>query len=185
MKAVPLMMPLIACLAVAAPTQGHAAEPMKPSGAMESVMSAEPSDFYQSAASVNEFEIEASKLALERSSDPDVKAFAATMVKDHEEMAQKLANLAARKNADLPKELLKRHQLMLDSLKEEDAGPGFDANYREKMVLSHQEAVSLFDQSAKASPDPDIRKFALSSMSSLQAHSARAQKMAGEAKKKP
>ncbi|TDU28255.1 putative membrane protein [Panacagrimonas perspica] len=185
MKALPLMCLLAGLAAVSGATPSlSAAEQMKPSGAMEAVMSSDPSDFYESAASLDQLEIEAGKVALERSTDADIKAYASAMVKDHTASSQKLTNLATRKNVDLPKELLKRHQLMLDSLKEQDAGPGFDANYRMKMLLSHKEAISLFDQSAKESPDPDIRKFALSMMTMLQEHGSRAQKLDDEARKK-
>jgi len=184
MKALPLMCLLSGLAAGSVVPDALSAGQMKPSGAMEAVMSDDPSDFYESAASLNQFEIEAGKLALERSTNADIKAYAATMVKDHTATAQKLTNLATSKNADLPKELLKRHQIMLDSLKEQDAGPGFDANYRMKMLMSHKEAVSLFDQSSKESPDPDIRKFALSVMSTLQEHGGRAQKLEDDAQKK-
>lgn len=180
MKTLPLLS-LLACLAAAAPPSAFAAEPMKPSGALEAVMSNDPADFYESAASANQFEIDASKLALERSKNADIQSFAKTMVKDHTEAAQKLTNLATSKSVDLPTQLLKRHQVMLDGLKEKEAGSAFDDDYRMKMVLSHKEAVSLFDQSAKESPDPDIRKFALSMMTTLQTHGGHAQKMQDQA----
>jgi putative membrane protein len=184
MRSLPLLMMASLCLAAAAPTPVATPEEMKPSGAMEAVMSDTPADFYESAASANQFEIEASKLALARSQDADIKAFADTMVKDHAEIAQKLVNLATSKNVELPKELLRRHQVMLDGLKDEEAGKAFDDDYRMKMVLSHKETVLLFDQSAKESPDPDIRKFALATIARLQAHGGRAQKMQDKAKKK-
>ena len=183
MKALPLIT-VVACLAAGLPQAALSAEPMKPSGALEAVMSNDPSDFYESAGSANQFEIEASKLALERSKDADIQSFARTMVKDHTDASQKLTNLATSKNVELPTELLKRHQIMLDSLKEKEAGPAFDEEYRMKMVMSHKEAVSLFDQSAKESPDPDIRKFALSMMTTLQTHGGHAQKLEDKAKGK-
>lgn len=181
MKTLPLIS-LLACLAAGAPQAALSAEPMKPSGAIEAVMSNDPSDFYESAASANQFEIDASKLALERSKDADIQAFAKTMVKDHTDAAQKLTNLATSKDVELPTQLLKRHQVMLDGLKEKDAGPAFDDDYRMKMVLAHKEAVSLFDQSAKESPDPDIRRFALSMMTTLQTHGGHAEKLQDKAK---
>lgn len=168
---------LMVCLAAGGVPSIGAAEPMKPSGVMEVVMSDDPADFYESAASINQFEIDASLLAQDKSKNADVQAFADTMVKDHSEAAQKLANLATSKNVELPTQLLKRHQMMLDGLREKGAGPAFDEDYRTKMVLSHKEAVSLFDQSAKESPDPDIRKFALSRLTKLKAHGAHAQKL--------
>ncbi len=184
MKNLPLLMTVSLCIAAAAAAVAATPEEMKPSGVIEAVMSDNPADFYESAASANQFEIEASKLAQTKSRDADIKAYADTMVKDHTEAAHKLVNLATSKNVELPKELLKRHQIMLDGLKDEEAGKTFDDDYRMKMVLSHKEAVSLFDQSAKESPDPDVRKFALSMLTQLQVHGGRAQKMQDKAKNK-
>ena len=182
------LMCLSACaLMAAAPPMVRAADataPMQPSGAVEMVLSEDPKDFYESAASANMLEIEASKLAETKSSDAEVKAFAKMMIKDHTEAGQKLGKLATTKKVVLPTELLKRHQMMLDGLKEEEKGADFDKEYRMKMVMSHKEAVSLFDHAAKKSPDPDIRAFAGEMLPKLQEHGAHAKKMEDAAKKK-
>ena len=159
------------------------AEPMQPSGALEMVLSEEPKDFYEAAASANMLEIEASKLAQAQSTDADVKAFAAMMIKDHTAAGEKLAKLATTKKVVLPTQLLKRHQMMLDGLKEEK-GADFDSEYRMKMVASHKEAVSLFDHASKKSPDPEIRAFAAEMLPKLQEHGAHAKKLGDSAKKK-
>lgn len=176
-----------ACTLMAAAPPAHsadaaAAKPMEPSGAVEMVLSEDPKDFYESAASANMLEIEASKLAETKSSDADVKAFAAMMIKDHTEAGQKLGKLATTKKVVLPTELLKRHQMMLDGLKEKENGADFDADYRMKMVMSHKEAVSLFDHHAKKSPDPDIRAFATEMLPKLKEHGAHAKKLEDAAK---
>jgi putative membrane protein len=183
------LMCLSACaLMAAAPPIVRAADavkPMEPSGAVEMVLSEDPKDFYESAASANMLEIEASKLAETKSTDADVKAFAAMMIKDHTAAGQKLGKLATTKKVVLPTQLLKRHQMMLDGLKEEENGADFDKEYRMKMVMSHKEAVSLFDHASKKSPDPDIRAFATEMLPKLQEHGAHAKKMEDAAKKKP
>jgi putative membrane protein len=186
------LMFLSACtLLAAAPPSARGADasgaaPMQPSGAVERVLSEDPKDFYESAASANMLEIQAGKLARTKSGDADVKAFAETMIKDHTEAGQKLGKLATTKKVVLPTELLKRHQMMLDGLKEKEDGADFDADYRMKMVMSHKEAVSLFDHASKKSPDPDIRAFATEMLPKLQEHGAHAKKLedAAKAKKK-
>lgn len=176
MRSLPLI-GLLACLATLFAPLVRAAEPMAPSATAEAVMSGDPADFYESAASANQFEMEAGRLALDRSQDADVKAYAQRMIKDHGEAAQKLTNLATGKNVELLTQLLKRHQMMLDGLKEQEDGAAFDEDYRRKMVSSHTEAVSLFDRSAKESPDPDIRKFALDLLPTLQKHADEAHRL--------
>ena len=184
-KTIVSLMFLSACsLMAATPPAVRSADaaPMQPSGAVEMVLSEDPADFYESAASANMFEIEAGKLAQTKSSDATVKAFAKSMVKDHTEAGQKLGKLATTKKIVLPTELLKRHQMMLDGLKEKENGADFDADYRMKMVMSHKEAVSLFDHASKKSPDPDIRTFAGEMLPKLQEHGTHAKKLEDSAK---
>lgn len=166
------------CMSASAMTlPALAAEPMEPSGVAQVVMSSDPKDFFETAASANMFEIEASKLAAKRSQDAQVKAFAEMMIKDHTQASEKLKVLAAQKKVTLPTQLLKRHQMMLDGLKDEKDAKEFDEEYRSRMVMSHKEAVSLFDLSARESPDADIRKFAGTMLPTLQMHGSKAQEM--------
>ncbi|MGH8517167.1 MAG: DUF4142 domain-containing protein [Panacagrimonas sp.] len=186
-KTILSLMCLSACiLMAAAPPMARSADaaPMQPSGAVEMLLSEDPKDFYDSAASANMLEIEASKLAETKSSDAQVKRYAKMMVKDHTQAGQKLGKLATTKKVVLPTELLKRHQMMLDGLKEKEDGAAFDEDYRMKMVMSHKEAVSLFDHASKKSPDPDIRAFAAELLPKLQEHGAEAKKLEDAAKKK-
>lgn len=150
--------------------QAQAQEPMEPSGVAQVLMSNDPKDFYQSAGSANLFEIRASKLAQTRAQSPEIRKFADMMVADHTEASQKLEALAGRKGVALPTQLLRRHQMMLDGLMEEKAGKDFDDHYSNKMVVSHKEAVSLFEQASRESKDPDIRSFAAEILPTLQRH---------------
>lgn len=155
---------------------------MEPSGAAQALMSVDPDKFFESAGSANMFEVEASKLALERSQDPEVKKFAEMIVKDHTAAGTKLSTLATNKKVTLPTQLLKRHQMMLDGLKEEPQGKEFDDEYRLKMVVAHKEAVSLFDESARESPDADVRKLAAEMLPTLKAHGGQAEQLRRDAK---
>lgn len=147
-----------------------AQEPMKPSGVAEALMANDEKDFFETAASSNMFEIQASELAKEKSTDPAIKKFAEHMIQDHTMANQKLEKLAESKNVTLPSALLKRHQAMLDDLKDEKAGKEFDEEYADKMVMTHKEAVSLFDQMANKGKDPEVKSFAAEMLPKLQKH---------------
>ncbi|MGL4964038.1 MAG: DUF4142 domain-containing protein [Inquilinus sp.] len=67
-----------------APMSALAAQPGQPDTAT-----------YVQTAMSDMFEIKSGKLALEKSSKPDVKAFAQMMVDDHAQLAQKVAAAAA------------------------------------------------------------------------------------------
>lgn len=166
----------IVAAATAAPYAAHAADaPMKPSGAIEAVMPNSDKAFFENAASANMFEIASAKLALTKSSDPAVKEFAQKMVGDHSEAGTKLEALAAQKNVTLPTKMARRHQHMYDALEKDKAGKDFDEDYKNKMVMSHREAVSLFDQTAKKGQDPDVKRFAATMLPKLQMHGSEAQ----------
>lgn len=149
-------------------------EPMKPSKVVQAVQSNDVKDFFETAASAGMFEVEAGKLAEQRGTTPDVQKFGKQMVKDHTEVAAELKALADKKGVTLPAEMLKRHKMMFDSLKSEDDGEDFDQEFRDKMISSHKEAVSLFDQAARKSKDPDVKAFAAKHLAHLQDHGAKA-----------
>lgn len=166
----------IVAAATVAPYAVHAAdEPMQPSGAIEAVMPNSDKAFFENAASANMFEIEASKLAMKQAGDPALKEFAQMMITDHTEAGTKLAALAAKKNVTLPTAMARRHQHMYDALAKDKAGKDFDEDYKNKMVMSHKEAVSLFDQTSKKSKDPDVKSFAATMLPKLQMHGTKAQ----------
>lgn len=179
-RSIPAALALASGLALAAPAFAQDAKDdatMKPSRAMQAMMDDDAKDFFETAASANQFEIDSSKLALEKATSPALKQYAQMMVKDHTKAGEELQALAKKKNVTLKTELLKRHQMMLDDLKDEAAGQEFDEEYRDKMITSHKEAVSLFDEAARDSKDPDVRAFAAKTLPKLQMHGGAAKKL--------
>lgn len=155
----------------------YAAEPMQPSGAIEALLSNSDKAFFENAASAGMFEIQAGKLAQTKASDPQVKSYAEKMVSDHTEAAAKLEKLAKAKNVTLPTALSKHHQMMLDRLNKVSAGSDFDAAYKRQMIVSHKEAVSLFDQESKKGQDAEVKAFAAELLPKLQAHGGHAHEL--------
>lgn len=166
-------MAIVACIGLCS-SAVYASEPMQPSGAMEAVMSNSDKAFFENAASAGMYEIQAGKLAMTKAGDPQEKSYAEKMVNDHTEAAAKLKELAASKNVTLPTTMAKHHQIMLDRLQKDAAGADFDAAYKRQMIVSHKEAVSLFDQTSKKAQDPDVKAFAAELLPKLQEHGAMA-----------
>jgi putative membrane protein len=152
-------------------------EPMKPSGALQAVMDDSVKDFFETAGSAGMFEIEAGKLAQAMGTSPEVKSFGEKMVSDHQKAADELKKVADEKGVKLPGAMLKRHQKMLDDLKDEKPGKEFDNTFRRYMIASHKEAVSLFDESAKQSADADVKAFAAKTLPILQHHGSMAERL--------
>jgi putative membrane protein len=173
-----LLRPFVtALLLVAAAGAAAKDEPMKPSGALQAVMDDSVKDFFETAGSAGLFEIEAGKLAQQLGTSPEVKTFGEKMVTDHQKAADELRKIADDKGAALPSVMLKRHQKMLDDLKDEKPGQEFDNTFRRYMIASHKEAVSLFDESAKKSADKDVKAFAAKTLPILQHHGSMAERL--------
>jgi putative membrane protein len=156
------------------PAAGAADPPMKPSRALQAVMDDSVKDFFETAASAGQFEIEAGRLAQSKGMSPEVKRFAEKMVEDHTKAAKELGKIAADKGVPLSPSLLRRHEKMLDHLKKAEAGKDFDGAYRREMIASHKEAVSLFDEAGRKSADEDVKAFANRTLPTLQHHGSMA-----------
>ncbi|NUP10523.1 MAG: DUF4142 domain-containing protein [Polyangiaceae bacterium] len=109
----------------------------------------------------NDREIEASKVAIDKAKDDEVKAFAKTMV-EHHEAAKKAQQDLVDKLAVVPAELEDAKKLRLGTLEvvarlEKTPDEEFDAAYIDEMVADHQAALELLDQRILPSVhDPDL-----------------------------
>ena len=129
--------------------------------------------FFEEAASANKLEVESGRLAAMKASNPQLKAFGQQMVTDHSKAGQELQTLAAKKGVTLPISMSKDDQQKLDKLREK-AGKDFDQEFRDLMVDSHEQAVSLFEDTAKDATDPEVKAFATRMLPTLQHHERQA-----------
>lgn len=99
-------------------------------------------EFVTRATASGQAEVEFSKLALEKSQDVNIRAFAQRMVTDHGRASAELAALAKSKGlkASAP---TAEQRAALESLRQK-MGKAFDVAYGKQMVEDHDEAVSLF-----------------------------------------
>lgn len=131
-------------------------------------------EFVDKAGIVGKTELQASQLALDRSTNPDVKAFARRMVDDHARMAAELRRLGAQKG--LPVQTRMQVDPALTALRSM-SGDAFDKGY---VALAgpnaHEAAIRLYEAEARNGRDPQLRAFAADTLSTLKAHlsSARA-----------
>jgi putative membrane protein len=126
--------------------------------------------FLEKVASADQLEIESGRLAAQKASDPQLKAFGQKMASDHSQADQELRALALRKGVTLPIAMSDSHQKKLDKLREEKAGKDFDAGFRDLMIDSHKEAIGLFEDTAKDAKDPEVKAFAARMLPKIQQH---------------
>ena len=155
------------------------------SGVSGAVMSAgaehgvpEPATFVTKAAQAGITEVEAAKVALEKSQDPSIRSFAQRMVTDHGKANKELESLAKTKGLDVPKKLDAEHQSMLDALSAK-TGAEFDREYSRHMKMDHSKAIGLFEAASK-STDADLAGFAKKTLPTLKQHKQLAEELPGK-----
>jgi putative membrane protein len=122
-------------------------------------VSAQDKMFVKKAAVGGMFEVESSKVAQSKATNPDVKGFADMMVTDHSKANDELKGIATSKSLTVPDSLDAMHQKMLDTLNS-DSGKQFDTDYLADMTKGHKAADALFTKEASAGSDPDLKAFA-------------------------
>lgn len=116
-------------------------------------------------------EIEASKLAAERTTNAAVLGFATMMVEDHGNAAEKVSTAAKTAGIDAPTSLDTEHQQHVDALKPL-SGPDFDRSYVDLMTDGHKQSLALH-QGYSASGDTDgLKAVAASLVPTVQKHMA-------------
>lgn len=108
--------------------------------------------------------VEISRVAAERTSNPDVKAFAQLMATDHASLTDELSQIAARKGVALPAK-----DRVGEKWTKQNAR-NFDREYLEKMADDHEDTVKLFQKQATEGEDAELVAFARKHLPHLQHH---------------
>jgi putative membrane protein len=129
--------------------------------------------FVENAGQGNMYEIEAAKIAEQKSKNPDVKAFAKMMVTDHTALANEMKPLILKAGKTPPTKLDQRRNGFIDNLKA--AGPAdFDKTYIDQQVAAHEETLSLMQGYADNGDDPALKAAAGKAVPIVQKHLDRA-----------
>ncbi len=126
-------------------------------------------DFAVKAGNGGMAEVAMAKLAQQKATNPDVKAFAAKMITDHTKANDKLMALAKQKNITLPATVSNDEQKEMDDLSKK-SGKDFDKAYVSEMVDDHNKDVKLFENEAKDGKDADLKGFAATTLPTLKMH---------------
>lgn len=136
-------------------------------------------NFVTVAASTGMLEVEASRLALQRTRHPQLRGFAQKMVDEHSKSTDELKSIAKDVGlTDVPVTTMGKYNAMLEKLRGlKDAE--FDREYAVQIgVASHAEAVALFDQASKDASNPQLKAFAARTLPHLRDHLEESQAVA-------
>jgi putative membrane protein len=129
-------------------------------------------------AHANIAEIEAGKLALSKSQDDNVKAFAQQMIDDHGKALAEVEALAKERGLTLPTEPDKKHKAMAAKL-EKLSGDAFNREYMKQAGVSdHKKVYALLQKHHKNAKDPEVKDLAGKMLPTVEQHLKSAQQMA-------
>jgi putative membrane protein len=115
-------------------------------------------------------EVRLSELARQRSSDPQVREFAARMIADHGEANADLQAIAKRKGITLPQALSAGHEATLKALQSAQ-GARFDAAYLAAMREDHIRTIALLQvANGPTFEDADLKVFASRTLPVVEQH---------------
>ena len=120
-------------------------------------------------------EIEAGKMALEKSQNETVKKFAQQMVDDHTAALTELQTLAQTKGVKLPEDIGVKHKTMAAGLKVL-SGNAFDKQYMKGAgIADHRQTIELLKKMQKNAKDAELKAAAAKMLPIVQAHLKMAQ----------
>jgi putative membrane protein len=137
---------------------------------------------YVTSASVSDlYEIEAGRLALQRSESPQVRRYAQMLIEDHSRAAEVLllkAKLAGLEMAAEPR-LDERRKGMLDNLQTAPAET-FDQTFLAQQIAAHKEAVALHKGYSENGANEVLRGLASGAAPALEQHLEMARHLSGQ-----
>jgi putative membrane protein len=133
--------------------------------------------FVVQAGSANQFEIEHSRIALEKVQSPAIREFAQKVIQDHMQAGKEMQEAIAQSGLALPQLALEgRHRDLLEALRTAQ-GAEIDLRYLQAQRAAHEEAVNLFKAFASQGDNPALRSFAQKQVPILEEHLAMVQRL--------
>lgn len=126
-------------------------------------------EYFVFAADVNRKEIELAKLAQQKSTNAEVRAFAEILFNDHTKAMADLEKNAELKNISLPTALSEDGKKAYDKLSKEKT-EDFDKKYVDMMVDGHEEAIKKMEKASEEANDEEIRMWAADMLPTLKTH---------------
>jgi putative membrane protein len=122
-------------------------------------------------------EVQLGQLALQKSSNDQVKQFAQRMVDDHTKMGDQMKPIAQQLGVNAPTEPSKKDKATMAKL-QALSGSAFDQAYIRDMVKDHKADLKEFQSEASSGSDPNVKNAATQGSQIISQHLQMAQQMA-------
>jgi len=170
---------LLTCaLAVAASSLAFAQNSQAPamSGAAAGKPASTDATFLRKLAAGDLAEVNAGRLAAQKSTNPSVQDFGREMIKDHSENDDQLKSLAASNSVEVPSKPDRAEAAEAARL-EQASGSAFDSEYAKAMVRDHEKTVQLLKHEIDHGQMPEVKDFAEKTLAVVNHHLAMAKQL--------
>jgi len=150
-------------------TSTNAATDVNPSTTNNVVTDEKSSEFLKKVTNSGMAEVQLAKLAQQKATIDAVKNFAAMLERDHTAVNQQVKSLADQRSVAIPSTISDDKQKMYAEM-EKMTGKAFDKDYISMMVKSHNDGISLFEDTRANASDIDVKNFADKTLPALKMH---------------
>jgi len=126
-------------------------------------------EFATNAADASLAEIDLANLAISKTSNEEIKAYANMMLKDHGAAHDELIALAKSKNITLPTKMSGENENKKKELVDK-SGQDFDKKYAKLMEENHVKVLAFLEHQARKGTDPDLKNYANNMVPKIKAH---------------
>jgi putative membrane protein len=113
-------------------------------------------------------EVAQGQVAISQATNPNVKAFAQRMVKDHSAAEAQWKQLVQARGFQIPRAATDTP--VADMMLKNTPSKDFDGIYVHMMVVGHRQTLALFEKYAITGKDPDVRAWAQEMLPTLREH---------------
>jgi len=133
--------------------------------------------FLMNADESNSAEIAASQMALKKSKNPEVKAYAQQMITDHQKLRSDMSALTQQMGVMAPQPLNETHKAEAKRLAAL-SGKSFDMEYIKTMDQDHHKTLEMFNNEIATTSNSELKTVVTQGQSVIQQHTDMADQMA-------
>ncbi|MER2999269.1 DUF4142 domain-containing protein [Pontibacter populi] len=135
-----------------------------------------PTEFLQEAAAIDTFEIVTANLALENSTQQEVREFAQLMLQEHTMTRAQLRTEARERGISLQMNMSQERETIRARLQNQTGTP-FDKDFANVQVQAHEDAILFYEQARDQLRDQDLKTLADQILLRLRDHLQDAQQL--------
>lgn len=105
-------------------------------------------------------EYELSKIALQKATNPEVRAYAQRAMNEHQQGEKQLRDMARTMNITLPANMAKDGKDRIEDLQDKKPGTAFDTQYLKEMSSVNDQSIDAADDLADNAPNDAVKTFA-------------------------